>query len=57
MSVCPTVLELHFYGCCHPCYVMTGAIFVLDCKEESEDGYSIYRVGQINPDFFLFLNK
>ncbi len=20
MSVCPTVLELRFYGCCHPCF-------------------------------------
>ncbi len=20
MSVCPTVSELRFYGCCHPCY-------------------------------------
>ena len=21
MFVCPTVLKLHFYGCCHPCYL------------------------------------
>ena len=23
MSVCPNVLELRFYGCCHPCSVKT----------------------------------
>ena len=22
MFVCPTILELRFYGCCHPCYTL-----------------------------------
>ena len=22
MSVCPTVLVLRFYGCCHPCFLI-----------------------------------
>ena len=24
MSVCPNILVLRFYGCCHPCYFYFG---------------------------------
>ena len=26
MFVCLTVSELHFYGCCHPCYYIKATI-------------------------------
>ena len=33
MSVCPTVLVLRFYGCCHPCFVKTIGGRETDCKK------------------------
>ena len=27
MSVCPLVSELHFYGCCHPCFLIKNTLF------------------------------
>ena len=29
MFVCPTVSELRFYGCCHPCYIPLTQLWIL----------------------------
>ena len=39
MSVCPTVLVLRFYGCCHPCFLNRQPLFLFFRAHELPDEY------------------